>query len=165
MTLPGFITQWSTCNDASLLPGILFPLEIIWNRNCYLVIAAHAIDFAKNFILFTTTVFLAKHVLHFFSRILSFLFHCLTGIDSILKSLHVKSRDCDLLLLSGAAQTLALKRRSMKISGNMRQHRCCLPGYEAGSLVHNIPDLRRRINNSYHRLCWCCFLFWLLFWL
>ena len=116
----------------------------------------------RTFILFTTRVFLTKHVLHLLSRTLLFLFHSLTGIDSILKIPHIKSRDCDLLQFP---ELCRLKRRSMKIPGNMRQHRCCLPGYEAGSLVHNIPDLWRRVNNSYHRLGWCCFLFWLLFWL
>lgn len=94
MTPLGFIAQWSTCNEAPFLPGILFPLQIIHNMNCYLVIVAHAIDFANDFILFTTTVFLAKCIL---SKTLSFLSPSLPGTDSILKILHVKPWDCDLL--------------------------------------------------------------------
>lgn len=91
MTPLGFITQWRTCHEAPFLPGILFPLQIIRNRNCHLVIAARTIDFSKNFLLFTTITFLAKRVLHLLSRILSFLFHSLTGIDSILKILCLNS--------------------------------------------------------------------------
>lgn len=43
-----------------------------------------------------------------------------------------------------------------------------LPGHKTGSLVNDIPDLWRRVNNPYHGLggsgflLWCCFFFnWL----
>jgi len=122
----------------------------------------HTLDILPR-ILFTTITLLAKHVLHLLSRTSLFLFHSLTGTDSIPKTLCVNSQDCDSLQFLELCRHQHWKRRGTKILGNTRRHQCRLPGYEAGSLVDNIPDLRRRVDNSHHRLGWCCFLFWLLF--